>query len=128
MAIANWQEWRRAIDIANLSDMQVIHHPNSIEIRYVPPPLPPFVCNIKNSVRNITEEEANKEMEDDCAICASTHKRIDVCALNCGHQFGIECLTPWMNTLKNARKPPTCPCCRTKIKKIVNNCVTPIAL
>ena len=114
----------------NLHDtnMQVIRRPNSTEIRYVPAPLPPFVYEIKRYARNITEEEANKEMEDDCAICASKHKMIDIYSLTCRHQFGIECLTPWINTLKNARKPPTCPCCRTKIKKILKNCITPSVL
>ena len=114
----------------NLHDtnMQIIRHANSTEIRYVPAPLPPFVCEIKRYARNITEEEANKEMEDDCAICASKHKMIDIYSLTCRHQFGIECLTPWMNTLKNARKPPTCPCCRTKIKKILKHSITPPVL
>ena len=89
---------------------------------------PPFVCNIENSLRNITEEEADKEMEDDCAICASKHKLADVCAIDCGHQFGMDCLTPWINIRKNAYKHPTCPCCRTQITKIVKNTITPIDL
>jgi len=89
----------------------------------------PFVCNIENSLRNITEEEADKEMEDDCAICASKHKMMEVCSLNCGHQFGMEdCLTRWINIQKNAYKHPTCPCCRTQITKIVENTITPIDL
>jgi len=90
---------------------------------------PPFVCDIENSLCAITEEDADTEMEDDCAICASKHKMMDVCSLNCGHQFGMaDCLTPWMNILKNSRKHPTCPCCRTQIKKIVSNTITPIDL
>lgn len=114
----------------NLGDrnMQIIRHANSTEIRYVPPPRPPFVYEIQRYAHNITEEEANKEMEDDCAICASKHKMIDIYSLTCRHQFGIECLTPWINTLKNSHKPPTCPCCRIKIKKIIKNRITPIAL
>jgi hypothetical protein len=91
---------------------------------YVRPPLIRH-CNIENSLRNITEEEADKEMEDDCAICASKHKMADVCAIDCGHQFGMDCLTPWINILKNAHKHPTCPCCRAQIKKIVQYSISP---
>ena len=58
----------------NLHDtnMQIIHHANSTEIRYVPPPLPPFVCEIKKYAHNITEEEANKRNEYRKELCASS--------------------------------------------------------
>ncbi|NDH69176.1 MAG: hypothetical protein EBY22_15010, partial [Gammaproteobacteria bacterium] len=129
---------RQAIALANSLGVNnvTIHRPDSTVVRYVinrsnstvVSYARPFVCVIENSVRNITEEESNKEMEDDCAICASKHNMVDTCALTCGHQFGIECLTPWIDTLKNARKPPTCPCCRNKIKKIIKNRITPTVL
>ena len=48
-------------------------------------------------------------MEDDCAICLSTHKMTEACTINCGHQFGSACLAKWQQD--------TCPLCRTIIKE-----------
>ena len=140
-------ESQEAIALANQLGVNVvnIHRPNSlITVRYVienstvvsrvvihrppPPPRPPFVCNIENSLRNITEEEAEKEMEDDCMICAHKHKMIEFCSLQCGHQYGMDCLTLWMNTQKNSHRHPTCPYCRIRITKIEKNSIAPIDL
>ena len=143
-------ESQRAIALANQFGLNTvnINRPNSlIIVRYViensrvvsrevryrqpprpQPPRPPFVCNIENSLRIITEEEADKEMEDDCAICAFKHKMEDVCAINCGHQFGMDCLTHWNNIRINARRHPVCPYCRTQITKIDKNSIAPIDL
>jgi hypothetical protein len=49
-------------------------------------------------------------MDDDCVICLATHKMTEACTINCGHQFGRNCLTKW--------KKNTCPLCRTVIKEI----------
>ena len=139
-------ESQRAIAFANRVGINTvnINRPNRITVRYViensrvvsrvvihrppPPPQAPFVCNIENSLRIITEEEADKEMEDDCAICAFKHKMEDVCAINCGHQFGMDCLTHWNNIRINSGRPPVCPYCRTQITKIDKNSIAPIDL
>lgn len=137
-------ESQRAIAFANRVGINTvnINRPNRITVRYViensrvvsrevryrapPPHRPPFVHNIENSLCIITEEEADKEMEDDCAICAFKHKMADVCAINCGHQFGMDCLTHWNNIRINARRHPICPYCRTQITKIDKNSIAPI--
>ena len=59
----------------------------------------------------LTEEQANEEMEDECAICMSNHKMIDVCIINCGHQFGSSCLNNWKRNM--------CPLCREPVKQII---------
>ena len=135
---------QRAIALSNQLGVNTInfHHPRitfryviensrvvSRVVRYIrpPPPQVPF-CNIENSLRIITEEEADKEMEDDCAICAFKHKMEDVCAINCGHQFGMDCLTHWNNIRINSGRPPVCPYCRTQITKIDKNSIATIDL
>jgi len=65
----------------------------------------------KGLVQVLTEEQANEEMEDECAICMSNHKMIDVCIVTCGHQFGITCLEHW--------KHNTCPLCREPVKQVI---------
>ena len=106
----------------------VIHNSRVVSRRVSYRIPPPFVCNIENTLCNITEEEAEKEMEDDCMICACKHKTIEFCSLQCGHQYGMDCLTLWMNTQKNSHRHPTCPYCRIRIKKIVKNAIAPIDL
>jgi hypothetical protein len=61
--------------------------------------------------KQLSKEEAETCcMDDDCVICLSTHKMMDACTINCGHQFGRICLAKWKND--------TCPLCRTTIKEI----------
>ena len=61
--------------------------------------------------KQLSKEEADTCcMDDDCVICLSTHKMMDACTINCGHQFGRICLAKWKND--------TCPLCRTTIKEI----------
>ena len=54
--------------------------------------------------QTVTQEEANKEMDDECVICMSRHKLLDVWTTPCKHQFGAKCLAKW--------KYNTCPLCR----------------
>ena len=63
--------------------------------------------------KQLSKEESNTcVMDDDCVLCLSTHKMIDACVINCGHQVGRACLTKW-NT-----RVPTCPLCRANITEI----------
>jgi hypothetical protein len=68
--------------------------------------------------KQLTKEEADTcVMDDDCGICMETHKMIDVCTTNCGHQFGRACLTKWSN-VENIFDRTRCPICRTDITEM----------
>lgn len=73
----------------------------------------PTVRDIRNKifVEVLTEEQANEEMEDECSICMSNHKMIEVCIITCGHQFGSTCLDNW--------KYNTCPLCREPVNQVI---------
>jgi hypothetical protein len=64
----------------------------------------------QNTIRKIvqkqlTSDEVEKSMAEDCVICFSKHKMTATCVITCGHQFGSKCFTSWKNN--------TCPLCRT---------------
>lgn len=62
--------------------------------------------------KQYTKEEAETcVMDDDCVLCLQLHKMTSACTLNCGHQFGRECLAK--------RNKDTCSLCRTTITEIV---------
>jgi hypothetical protein len=55
--------------------------------------------------KQLTSDEVEKSMVEDCVICFSKHKMTATCVIPCGHQFGSKCFTSWKNN--------TCPLCRT---------------
>lgn len=65
----------------------------------------------------LTNEET--VMDNNCVICMETHKMIDTCITNCGHQFGRACLTKWSNISHRCvySGRTRCPICRTPIKE-----------
>jgi hypothetical protein len=72
--------------------------------------------------KQLTKEESDTcVMDDNCVICMDTHKMIDACTTNCGHQFGSACLTKWSILSGHNRDyhaGTKCPLCRTIIKEI----------
>jgi len=72
--------------------------------------------------KQLTKEESDTcVMDDNCVICMDTHKMIDACTTNCGHQFGSDCLTKWSKLSGHNRyyhAGTKCPLCRTIIKEI----------
>lgn len=76
------------------------------DTEYEPSTPPPLTQHIK--VRALGKVKAATPLEDDCAICMESHKKIDSMTTNCGHEFGQICLQKWMNgsVLKS------CPICR----------------
>jgi hypothetical protein len=76
----------------------------------------------------LTKEEAvTCIMDDNCVICMDTHKMIDACTTNCGHQFGSACLTKWSKLSGHNRDyhaGTKCPLCRTIVKEITEYVVT----
>jgi hypothetical protein len=68
----------------------------------------------------LTNEETDTcVMDNNCVICMETHKMIDACITNCGHQFGRACLTKWTNISHRCvySGRTRCPVCRTSIKE-----------
>lgn len=62
--------------------------------------------------KQYTKEEAETcVMDDDCVLCLQLHKMTAACVINCGHEFGRECLAKW--------KRDTCPLCQVVITDIV---------
>ena len=78
--------------------------------------------------KQLTKEESiTCVMDDNCVICMDTHKMIDACTTNCGHQFGRACLTKWSKLSGHNRDyhaGTKCPLCRTIIKEITEYVVT----
>lgn len=72
------------------------------------PAAQPFAHTKK--VEIVTEDFANTEMGENCAICMDLHKMSEVCVTKCGHQFGTKCLSSW--------NKPACPLCRTYCTEI----------
>lgn len=69
---------------------------------------PLFTREIK--LQTLSPEEANKEMEDDCAICMIKHAIRETCTTPCGHHFGTACLDKW--------KHAACPLCRSVCSEV----------
>ena len=59
----------------------------------------------KKVQKTLTDDEKQKSMVEDCAICFIKHKMTATCVIPCGHQFGSKCFAMWKNN--------TCPLCRT---------------
>ena len=55
--------------------------------------------------KKLTDDENQKIMIEDCAICLIKHNMAATCVIPCGHQFGSKCFAMWKNN--------TCPLCRT---------------
>jgi hypothetical protein len=55
--------------------------------------------------QKLTDDEKQKSMLEDCAICFVKHNMAATCVIPCGHQFGSKCFASWKNN--------TCPLCRT---------------
>ena len=72
--------------------------------------------------KQLTKEESDTcVMDDNCVICMDTHKMIDACTTNCGHQFGSACLTKWSKLSGHNlyyHAGTKCPLCRTIITEI----------
>ena len=64
----------------------------------------------KKTVKMVTQDFVNKDMDDSCVICMEVHKMSDVCVTSCGHQFGSKCMSLW--------NKPSCPLCRTYCTEI----------
>ena len=58
-------------------------------------------------VENLSAEDAETKMEEDCVICMDKHAMVDSSLVKCGHRFGAECFEKW------SKKHGTCPLCRT---------------
>ncbi|QHN83816.1 hypothetical protein HN51_060227 [Arachis hypogaea] len=104
------------------------HHPNLLLLHQTPSAtLPPAAPNRRQNVLEvrIDEEslvsypkllysEAKKLKKNDstcarCSICLADYKGSDMLRVlpDCGHQFHIKCIYPWL------RLHPACPLCRT---------------
>ena len=69
--------------------------------------------------KQYTKEEAEIcVMDDDCVLCLQLHKMTSACVINCGHEFGRECLAKW--------KRDTCPLCQVVITDIVEFDAPPV--
>lgn len=58
-------------------------------------------------VQELVDEEADKVMEDGCAVCRVQHKMCVVTTLACGHAYGTKCIDRWLQTPERG-----CPMCR----------------
>lgn len=95
---------RRMFPDSPLSQIRRRLFPNTPHQPSTPPPLTQHI-----KVRALGKVKAATPLEDDCAICMESHKKIDSMTTNCGHEFGQICLQKWMNgsVLKS------CPICRS---------------
>ena len=92
------------------------------------PEMGPEIAPTAIVTKQLTKEEAvTCVMDDNCVICMDTHKMIDACTTNCGHQFGSACLTKWSKLSghnRNYHAGTKCPLCRTIIKEMTKYVVT----
>lgn len=65
--------------------------------------------------KEISEEEAESLMEEDCCICMEKHTMNSVIEGQCGHQIGKCCFQEWA---KNSKKHIDCPLCRGKCNHV----------
>ena len=78
-----------------------------------PPPRPPKIVKV-----HLIDEDGELCMTGDCAICMINHKRKDTSIIvNCGHQFGSQCLSKWTGR-GGGGEIATCPLCRTVVSEI----------
>ena len=72
---------------------------------FPPRPIQRVVGNVV--VQELADDEADKVMEDGCAVCAVQHKMCVVTMLSCGHKYGTKCIDRWLQTPDRG-----CPLCR----------------
>jgi hypothetical protein len=102
---------RQVLEATQLREQQLMTvYVVANRLRFSFPVLPSIMTHTIVQKQLSREEAETCCMDDDCVICLSTHKMMDACVINCGHQFGRMCLSKW--------KKDTCPLCRTNIKKI----------
>jgi hypothetical protein len=92
------------------------------------PIMGPEIAPVTIVTKQLTKEESDTcVMDDNCVICMDTHKMIDACTTNCGHQFGSACLTKWSKLSGHNRDyhaGTKCPLCRTIITEMSKYVVT----
>jgi hypothetical protein len=77
-----------------------------------------------NMCRPITKTVALKKKDqetltdDDCSICCDRHTLIKSTRTSCGHYFGSDCLSKWIDIKANQGTVPECPICKTDILNI----------
>jgi len=70
---------------------------------------------ISQEIDIITEEFSVSEEDKNCCICIESREDINICRLNCSHQFCYECILSYRRTNINN---VCCPLCRTRITNI----------
>jgi hypothetical protein len=60
--------------------------------------------------------ELNKVTEDACGICLENHRRCEMIACGCSHQFGRECFRMVAETNLPKGIAMLCPLCRVPVK------------
>lgn len=62
---------------------------------------------LQTEIREIDAKKFESLCEDACAICLETHKCGDSMETECGHSFGQQCWSQWINR-SHAKSCPTC--------------------
>lgn len=52
-----------------------------------------------------------KEKEKICSICLCDETEVDVELVHCSHEFHRHCISRWIATCAETKRPPTCPYC-----------------
>ncbi len=58
------------------------------------------------------------EEQCDCCICMDIKNPTNICQLNCGHTFCVECIDSSIKTFKSRLQNNSCSLCRANIEKI----------
>jgi len=75
-----------------------------------------YKTNVKS--RALSRANGAKTCDECCSICSNIHVMSQSCVTDCGHQFGGECYTKWMECCKAQSKNVTCPICRAENKGV----------
>jgi hypothetical protein len=75
---------------------------------------------VAHKIKAIKLSDWKKEIV--CTICYDTHKKKDCWMTNCGHEFGLECLSETMifTNQSTRRSRIHCPLCMKQITKITS--------
>ena len=71
------------------------------------------------TIKELTNIDANKKLEDCCAICSVKHMMSVTSELSCGHQYGTSCIKKWLRNNDSCplcRAVPTSVTCNTRVK------------
>jgi len=75
-----------------------------------------YKTNVKS--RALSRADGAKTCDECCSICSNIHVMSQSCVTDCGHKFGGECYTKWMECCKAQSKNVTCPICRAENKGV----------